>query len=96
MRIRTPLTEDKERMADRIERLIKVCQDQQGTINLFLEKKLETDHNIVKAYMEVWKEIDARYDRNRYQAALQKLHQRIQIIVTGVDLNLQEGQSPKN
>jgi DNA/RNA-binding domain of Phe-tRNA-synthetase-like protein len=61
-------------MANRIERLIKIYQDQQEAINLFLKKKLVTDHNIVKAYVQVWKDIDARYDRNRYQAVLQDLY----------------------
>jgi hypothetical protein len=43
----------------------------------------------------VWKNIDIRYNRNRYQAALQKLYRKIQTIVTGVDLNLRESQSLK-
>jgi hypothetical protein len=52
-------------------------------MNLFIENNTYRDHEIVEAYVQIWKKIDAKSDRNRWLEALIEMHTRIRAIARG-------------
>jgi DNA/RNA-binding domain of Phe-tRNA-synthetase-like protein len=67
-------------LADKLDKLEKKVQEYQRIINLFIESDAYRNHEIIEAYVQIWKEIDAKPDRNRWLEALIKIYIRIRII----------------
>jgi hypothetical protein len=61
-----PLVEGaKEALADKFNKLKKKFQKHRRTINLFIKNNIYRNHEIIEVYVQIWKKIDARLDRNR-------------------------------
>jgi predicted RND superfamily exporter protein len=73
----------KEALADKLDKLEKEVQEHRRTINLFIESDAYRDHEIVEAYVQIWKKIDAKPDRNRWLEALTEIHTRIRAMIRG-------------
>jgi hypothetical protein len=55
----------KEALADKLDKLKKKIQEHRRTINIFIESDAYRDHEIIETYVQIWKEIDAKPDRNQ-------------------------------
>jgi predicted RND superfamily exporter protein len=73
----------KEVLADKLDKLEKKVQEHRRTINIFIENNTYRDHKIVEVYVQIWKEIDAKPDRNRWLEALTDIYIRIRAIARG-------------
>ena len=71
---RPPVEDTKEALADKLDKLEKKVQEHRRTINLFIESDIYRDHEIVEAYVQIWKKIDAKSDRNRWLEALTEIY----------------------
>jgi DNA/RNA-binding domain of Phe-tRNA-synthetase-like protein len=70
----------KEALVDKLDKLEKKVHEHRKTINLFIGNNTYKDHEIVEAYVQIWKKIDAKPDRNRWLEALTEIYARIKII----------------
>jgi hypothetical protein len=73
----------KEALTDKLNKLEKEVQEHRRTINLFIENNTYRDHEIVEVYVQIWKKIDAKPDRNRWLEALTEIYIKIRVIVRG-------------
>jgi hypothetical protein len=70
----------KEVLADKLDKLEKEVQEHRRIINIFIESNTYRDHKIVEIYVQIWKKIDAKPDRNRWLEALTEIYIKIRII----------------
>ena len=77
------MEDTKEVLADKLDKLEKEIQEHRRIINIFIENNAYRDHEIVETYVQIWKEIDAKPDRNRWLEALTEIHIRIRAMVRG-------------
>jgi hypothetical protein len=80
---RPPVEGAKEVLADKLDKLEKEVQEHRRTMNMFIGSDAYRDHEIVEAYVQIWKEIDAKPDRNRWLEALTEMHTRIRAMARG-------------
>jgi hypothetical protein len=73
----------KEALADKLDKLEKKVQEHRRTINLFIGSDTYRNHEIVEIYVQIWKEIDAKPDRNRWLEALTEIYIRIRTMARG-------------
>jgi hypothetical protein len=73
-------------LADKLDKLEKEIQEHRRIINIFIESNAYRDHEIVETYVQIWKEIDAKPDRNRWLEALTEIHTRIRAMARGEEL----------
>jgi hypothetical protein len=79
-----PLVEGaKEALADKLDKLEKKVQEHRRIINLFIENDAYRDHEIIKAYVQIWKKINTKPDRNRWLEALTEIYIKIRAIARG-------------
>jgi hypothetical protein len=52
-------------------------------MNMFIGSNTYRDHEIVETYVQIWKEIDAKPDRNRWLEALTEIYIRIRAMARG-------------
>jgi hypothetical protein len=83
LRGRPPVEDTKEALADKLDKLEKKVQEHRRTMNLFIGSNTYRDHEIVEAYIQFWKKIDAKPDRNRWLEALTEIHTRIRAMARG-------------
>jgi hypothetical protein len=81
-----PVEGAKEALADKLDKLEKKIQEHRRTINLFIGSNTYRNHEIVEAYVQIWKEIDVKLDRNRWLEALIEIHIKIRAIARGDEL----------
>jgi DNA/RNA-binding domain of Phe-tRNA-synthetase-like protein len=67
-------------LADKLDKLEKEVQEHRRTMNLFIGSDAYRDHEIIETYMQIWKKIDAKPDRNRWLEALIEIYIRIRAI----------------
>jgi hypothetical protein len=67
----------KEILANKLDKLEKEVQEHRRIINIFIESNAYRDHEIVEAYVQIWKEIDIKLDRNRWLEALTEIYIKI-------------------
>jgi DNA/RNA-binding domain of Phe-tRNA-synthetase-like protein len=70
----------KEALTNKFNKLEKKIQEHRRTINLFIGSDAYRDHKIVEAYVQIWKEIDTKPDRNRWLEALIEIYIKIRIM----------------
>jgi DNA/RNA-binding domain of Phe-tRNA-synthetase-like protein len=73
----------KEVLADKLDKLEKEVQEHRRTMNLFIRSNTYRDHKIIEAYIQIWKKIDAKPDRNRWLEALTEIYTRIRAMARG-------------
>jgi flagellar biosynthesis/type III secretory pathway chaperone len=73
----------KKVLANKLDKLEKKVQKHRRTINIFIENNTYRDHEIIEVYVQIWKKIDAKLDRNRWLEALTEIYIRIKAIARG-------------
>jgi DNA/RNA-binding domain of Phe-tRNA-synthetase-like protein len=73
----------KEVLTDKLDKLEKEVQEHRRIINIFIENNTYRDHEIVEAYVQIWKKIDAKPDRNRWLEALTEIYIKIRTMARG-------------
>jgi DNA/RNA-binding domain of Phe-tRNA-synthetase-like protein len=74
---------EKEVLADKLNKLEKKVQEYRRTMNLFIGNDAYRDYEIIEVYVQIWKEIDAKPDRNRWLEALIEIYIRIRAMARG-------------
>jgi DNA/RNA-binding domain of Phe-tRNA-synthetase-like protein len=67
----------KEVLVNKLDKLEKEVQEHRRIINIFIESNTYRDYEIIKAYVQIWKKINAKPDRNRWLEALTEIYTRI-------------------
>jgi hypothetical protein len=73
----------KEVLADKLNKLEKEVQEHRRIINIFIESNTYRDYEIIEAYVQIWKKIDAKPDRNRWLEALTEIYIKIRAMTRG-------------
>ena len=77
------MEDTKKALINKLNKLEKEIQEYRRTINLFIKSNTYRDHEIVETYIQIWKEIDTKPDRNRWLEALAEIYIRIRTITRG-------------
>jgi hypothetical protein len=64
LRGRPPVEDTKEVLIDKLNKLKKEIQEYQKIINFFIGSNTYRDHEIIEVYVQIWKKIDVKPDRN--------------------------------
>jgi DNA/RNA-binding domain of Phe-tRNA-synthetase-like protein len=73
----------KEVLVNKLDKLKKKIQEHRRIINIFIGSNTYRDHEIVEAYVQIWKKIDAKPDGNRWLEALTEIYIRIRTMARG-------------
>ena len=71
----------KEALADKLNKLEKEVQEHRRTMNLFIGSDVYKNHEIIEVYVQIWKKINAKPDRNRWLEALIEIYIKIRMMV---------------